>query len=312
MQSMMDEISQRANLAFSNQMEMLTFYLSDQQQYGINVFKIIEVIETPKNVTVMPQTHPAIAGAIDFRGKVVMLIDLGLALGMEPVYKENILSYIIVCEYSGMIQGLLVSQPNKLITRSWEDIKSPGNSFQETAYLTALTYENNGDAIQILDIEKILGEIIGADETVAFELLAQGLEVDISQFKVLVVDDSKSARGQIERTLEKLGTPYESFDAASKAYAHLLKNYESSEDPLYSLIISDIEMPEMDGFTFTRNMKQHADRRLSKIPMALHSSMSNESNRLKAQEMGADDFIPKYQADSIAALILKWHGKTAG
>ncbi|MEO5327962.1 MAG: chemotaxis protein [Magnetococcus sp. THC-1_WYH] len=312
MDNMMDEISQRANLAFSNQMEMLTFFLSDKQQYGVNVFKIIEVVETPKEITEMPQTQPAIVGAMDFRGKVVTVIDLGLALRLAPIQVGKELSYVIVCEYSGMIQGLMVSQPNKLITRSWEEIKSPGSNFLDNAYLTALTYEKNGDAIQILDVEKILGEIIGSDEIIADELLAKGQAVDISNFKVMVVDDSKAARGQIEKTLEQMGTPYESFNAAAQAYEYLLQNYQSSSDPLYALIISDIEMPGMDGFTFTRKMKQHTDTRLSTIPMALHSSMSNESNRVKALEMGADDFIPKYQANSIASLVLRWHAKVSG
>ncbi|MBF0107874.1 MAG: chemotaxis protein CheV [Magnetococcales bacterium] len=310
MDDMLDEVTQRANLAFSNQMEMLTFFLADRQQYGINVFKIIEVIETPREITQMPETHPAIVGAIDFRGKVVTVIDLGMTLGLKPIAVGKELSYIIVCEYSGMIQGLMVSQPNKLITRSWQEIKSPGSSFQEAACLTALTYEQNGEAIQILDIEKILGEIIGADETIAAELLAQGRQLDISRFKVLVVDDSKAARNQIERTLEQMGAPYDSFDAAAKAFDHIMKNFAAHPAPLYNLIISDIEMPGMDGFTFTRNMKGHTDTRLTSIPMVLHSSMSNESNKSKAQEMGADDFIPKYQADAIATMVLKWHSKS--
>lgn len=312
MDNVMDEISQRANLAYTNQMEMLTFFLTDKQQYGINVFKIIEVLETPKEVTQIPQTSVAIVGAIDFRGKVVTVIDLGIALGMPPVNFAHELSYIIVCEYSGMTQGLLVAQPNKLITRSWQDIKSPGSAFQESAYLTALTYEKNGDAIQILDIEKILGEIIGADDIIADELLAKGRQMDISHFKILLADDSRAARDQIEKTLTQLGAPFDSFDSATKAYEHMMKIYEAEESPPYGLIISDIEMPGMDGFTFTRKLKKQTDPRLTKIPIALHSSMSNESNRLKAMEMGADDFIPKYQANSIANLVLKWFTKVSG
>ncbi|MBF0421518.1 MAG: chemotaxis protein CheV [Magnetococcales bacterium] len=289
---------------------MLTFFLTDKQQYGINVFKIIEVIETPKEVTQIPQTSPAIVGAIDFRGKVVTVIDISIALNMQPVNYSKELSYIIVCEYSGMIQGLLVSQPNKLITRSWQDIKSPGSSFQESAYLTALTYEKNGDAIQILDIEKILSEIIGADDIIADDILAKGRQVDISRFKILLADDSKSARNQIEKTLQQLGAPFESFDSATAAFAHIMQIYESQSSPPYGLIISDIEMPGMDGFTFAKSLKKQTDTRLSSIPIALHSSMSNESNRLKAIEMGADDFIPKYQANSIATLVLKWLEKS--
>ncbi|MBF0613034.1 MAG: chemotaxis protein CheW, partial [Magnetococcales bacterium] len=150
-----DEAMRRTNLAFSNQMEMLTFFLSDQQQYGINVFKIIEVIETPSTITKIPQAHPAMVGSINFRDRVVTVIDLSFGLGMQPVDRKGF-SYIIICEYSNSVQGLLISHPNKLINKGWDEIKKPGNSWQ-SGYLTALTYDEDGNAIQILDVEKILG-----------------------------------------------------------------------------------------------------------------------------------------------------------
>lgn len=303
----MDEVNQRANLAFSNHMELLTFFLTDRQQYGINVFKIIEVIETPKAVTKMPESHPAVVGAIDFRGKVVSVIDLGLGLGLTPVNVAQELSYVIICEYSGTIQGLLVSSPNNLLNKSWEEIKSPGETFKDAGYLTALTYQEDGEAIQILDVEKILGEIIGADDVIAQEILVKSQKIDTAHFKVLVIDDSKAARQQIETTLGLMKTPFQSFDSAVKAWEFVSQNFETSKNPLFDLIISDIEMPGMDGFTFTRKMKAHHDVRLSGIPLVLHSSMSNDSNRMKAKDVGADEFIPKYQADSIATLVLKWY-----
>ncbi|MBF0455462.1 MAG: chemotaxis protein CheV [Magnetococcales bacterium] len=304
MDQMMEEVDRRANLAFSNQMEMLTFFLADNQQYGINVFKIIEVIETPRNVVVMPNSHKAIVGAIDFRGKAVTVIDLGCGLGLAPVDYRNSLSYIIVCEYSGTTQGLMVTSPNKLLNKSWGDVQRPGSGIQSSGYLTALTYEENGEAVQILDIEKLLGEIIGVDNEIEESLLKQGQGMNLKGvFRVLVIDDSKAAQKLLTSTLDKLGVEYDVFDGAQPAFDRLESSL-TDEGSIYSLIVSDIEMPGMDGFTFTRKVKQHADPRVSSVHLVLHSSMSNQSNKVKAQEIGADDFIPKYDPNAIAGLIL--------
>nr|CAX83759.1 Response regulator receiver modulated CheW protein [uncultured bacterium] len=299
----MDEIDQRSKLAFSNQMEMLTFFLTDNQQYGINVFKIIEVIETPKHITVMPQCHPAIIGAINFRENLVTVIDLAAALGMMPVDWKGGISYVIVCEYSGSTQGFLVSSPNKLLNRSWKNIQSPGNSSQGSGYLTALTYEDDGKtSIQILDIEKILGEIVGVEEHIDQSLIEEGQRHQVENYHVLAVDDSRAARALLENALEQLHVHHHIFDNAEKALAALQASTQPGAKFRYCLIISDIEMPGMDGFTFTRMVKE--DPQLASIHLVLHSSMSNQANRVKAEAVGANDFIPKFQPDQIARVVL--------
>ena len=306
MDQMMREVDQRANLAFSNQMEMLTFFLVDGQQYGINVFKIIEVIETPDAVVVMPNSHAAIVGAIDFRGKAVTVFDLGGGLGLKSIDYKNELSYIIVCEYSGSTQGLMVASPNKLLNKSWSDIQKPGTSVRGSGYLTALTYEENGDAIQILDIEKLLGEIIGVDNEIEQGMMERGQGMNLQEaFRVMVIDDSRSAQQLLTATLDKLGVSYDTFDDAKSALERLEIALNEGSDSPYSLIVSDIEMPGMDGFTFTRKVKGHADSRLNSIYLVLHSSMSNKSNKSKAQEIGANEFVPKYDPNAIASLVLK-------
>ncbi|MBF0124949.1 MAG: chemotaxis protein CheV [Magnetococcales bacterium] len=298
----MDEIDQRANLAFTNQMEMLTFYLTDQQQYGINVFKIIEVIETPKTVTRVPQSHPAIIGAINFRDKLVTVIDLGLGLGLDPVNYQGGLSYVIICEYSNTIQGFLISRPNKLVNKSWADIKSPGSSIQSSGYLTALTYDDDDKATQILDVEKILGEIIGFEVEVKSTLLEEGRSASIADYTVLAVDDSKAARLLLARTLGKLGVGHVIYENADQAFNALQESIAPGSTQKFCLIISDIEMPGMDGFTFTRKVK--AIPQLASIPLVLHSSMSNQANTVKAQQVGADNFVAKFQPDAIARVVL--------
>ncbi|MBF0135437.1 MAG: chemotaxis protein [Magnetococcus sp. DMHC-1] len=303
MDNFMKEIDQRSNLAFSNQMEMLTFFLTDAQQYGINVFKIIEVIETPKNVTVMPQTHPAIIGAINFREQLVTVVDLASSLGMESVNFHEGVSYVIICEYSGSVQGFLISSPNKLLTRSWKDIRSPGHGTQNSGYLTALTYDDEGKSIQILDIEKILSEIMGIEDVVPPEMIEEGHKFDLHNFHVLAVDDSRAARNLLANTLEQIGVQHHLFDSAENAFAALKKSLEPGSRFRYCLIISDIEMPGMDGFTFTRQVKSNPE--LARIQLVLHSSMSNQANKVKADAVGANDFIPKFKPENIARVVLE-------
>ncbi|MBF0143410.1 MAG: chemotaxis protein CheV [Magnetococcales bacterium] len=311
MDDLLTEVHQRANLALSNHMEMLTFFLTDGQQYGINVFKIIEVIETPKQITQMPHAHPAIIGAIDFRGRVVSTIDLSAGLGLPAVEFRQELSYVIICEYSGTTQGLLIARPDKLVNKNWEEIKKPSGSMLDSGYLTAITYDELGHSIQILDVEKILGEVVGVDEIVDKSLLEQGKSVQKQGHRVLVLDDSKAARKLLEGTLTQMGVDFALFEEGSKAL-EALREARSAKDPgPFDLIISDIEMPGMDGFTFTRTVK--ADPLLASIPLVLHSSMSNPSNRIKAMEIGADGFIPKFDPDEIARLILeRLSGKPGG
>lgn len=299
--NILDEVDKRANLAFSNHMEMLTFYLADQQQYSINVFKIIEVIETPDTITKMPQAHPAVKGAIDFRGAAVTVIDLSQAMGMDPTNYQDDISYIIVCEYSNSTQGFLITHPNKLMNKSWNDIKRPTGSLYDSGYLTAITYDDlDNAAIQILDIEKILGEIVGIDDQVSSDILQAAGNVEDK--RILVVDDSKSARVLVQSALDQLGVRYTILDDAEKAFNALESNLQTESHDPYNLIISDIEMPGMDGFTFTRKVK--SDQRFSEIPLVLHSSMSNESNRTKATQVGANGFIPKFQPNAIAKVVL--------
>lgn len=310
MDQMMEEVDRRANLAYSNQMEMLTFFLADNQQYGINVFKIIEVIETPKSVVVMPNSHPAVVGAIDFRGNAVTVIDLGCGLGLKAIDYVGKLSYIIVCEYSGTTQGLMVTSPNKLLNKSWTDVQRPGTSVKSAGYLTALTYDETGEAVQILDIEKLLGEIIGVDNEIDESIVQQGQQMNLKDvFRVMVVDDSKAAQKLLTATLDKLGVRYDVFDSAGVALQQLDDSLSHNGSP-YSLIVCDIEMPGMDGFTFTRRVKQHKDPHIRGLYLVLHSSMSNQSNKIKAEELGADNFIPKYDPNAIASLVLSRMAKS--
>ncbi len=302
------EADQRTNLAFSNQMEMLVFYLTDNQMYGINVFKIIEVIECPPTVTKIPNSHSSVKGTIDFRGKAVTTIDISEFLDMPPQDYKNSLSYVIVCEYNNNIQGLLITNPDKLITRSWDDIKSPSGMLSDSGYLTAIAYTDENEMIQILDIEKMLIEILGLDVEISKELINEVKTSSASSNHVLFIDDSKAARVVIQSVLDQLEFTYESFESASEAILSLESRTGMKDE--FCMIICDIEMPGMDGFTFTRRLKQNPIYKDTFV--LLHSSMSNPTNRIKAEQVGADDFIAKFQPDLLAKKIIDIVGKTKG
>ncbi|MBF0459767.1 MAG: chemotaxis protein CheV [Magnetococcales bacterium] len=302
-ESVLDEVFQRSNLAYSNEMEMLTFYLTDDQLYGINVFKIIEIMECPKVVTKTPHSHPVVKGNIDFRGHPISLFDLADGLGLTPIDYRNTLSYILVCEYSNTIQGFLVSRPNMLINKSWSDIIKPEGTLYDQSYLTAIAYHNSV-SIQILDVEKLLVEIIGMDTSVSEELIQQSKNLSADQHQVLLVDDSKAACSMLGAALNQMNIAHTILNSAQEALNLLNKTLKENNGKCpYSLIFTDLEMPGMDGFTFTRKIREIAA--LANVRLVVHSSLSNKSNWEKAQEMGADDFIPKFSPDRFAETILK-------
>lgn len=293
MASSLDEALQRSNLSQSNQMEMLTFRLTDNQLYGINVFKIIEIIECPRRVDRMPNAHPAVKGALDFRGNALAVIDLSEAVGLPPKDFINELAYIIICEYNRSLTAFIVHAPDTLLTRSWQDIHKPEGV--NALSLVAIAYADSGEAIMLLDIETILSQVVGIDRDLSSVAMTE-VEGKGSGRHVLVVDDSRTAIMLLQSVLDKMGFSNTAVMSADKALEYLEKEHGRVD-----LVISDIEMPGMDGFTFTRALREHAD--FKHIKVILHSSMSNPSNQLKAEQSGANKFVAKFDPDSLSKEI---------
>jgi two-component system chemotaxis response regulator CheV len=175
----------------------------------------------------------------------------------------------------------------------------------KSAYLTALTYIEDDKAVQILDIEKILCEIIGIEDKISDNLRKEIKEdrIDFKDYHVLIVDDSKAARTMIQSVLDQVGITYTLLDSAVTAY-QLLEDFSKDTVAItdrFHLIISDIEMPGMDGFTFVRKIKNNP--KLSGLFVFLHSSMTGESNIGKAMQAGADEFIGKFDPNIIAVKV---------
>jgi len=298
MASSLDEALQRINLSQSNQMEMLTFRLTDNQLYGINVFKIIEIIECPKRIDRMPNSNPAVKGALDFRGNALAVIDLSEAVGLPAKDYMDELAYIIICEYNRALTAFIVHAPDTLLTRSWADIHKPEGVNARS--LVAIAYDDSGEAIMLLDIESILSNVVGIDSDLSSAAMADAAGKGSGRH-VLVVDDSRTAIMLLQSVLDKMGFTNTAVMSADKALEYLEKNYARVD-----LVISDIEMPGMDGFTFTRTLREHSNYKDLKV--ILHSSMSNPSNQQKAEQSGADRFVAKFDPDSLSEEIFSLIG----
>jgi two-component system chemotaxis response regulator CheV len=293
MASSLDEALQRSNLSQSNQMEMLTFRLTDNQLYGINVFKIIEIIECPQKIDRMPNSHPAVKGALDFRGNALAVIDLSEAVGLPTKEFRTELAYIVICEYNRSLTAFIIHAPDTLLTRSWVDIHKPEGI--SAISLVAIAYADSGEAIMLLDIESILANVVGIARDLSSNAMTD-VEGKGSGRHVLVVDDSRTAIMLLQSVLDKMGFTNTAVMSADKALEYLEKEHDKVD-----LVISDIEMPGMDGFTFCRTLREHGDYRHFKV--ILHSSMSNPSNQLKAEQAGANKFVAKFDPDSLSEQI---------
>ncbi|WP_064605487.1 chemotaxis protein [Photobacterium sp. J15] len=299
MSGILDSVNQRTQLVGQNRLELLTFRLNRRQRYGINVFKVKEVLQCPK-LTTMPNLHPLVKGIAHIRGQTISVIDMSLATGGRPIDDlDN--CFVIISEFNRSIQGFLVSSVERIINMNWESILPPPKGAGKENYLTAVT-EIDDELVEILDVEKILDEISPVDTDITGTVLEELVEAMPAVRRVLVADDSTVARKQIQRAIEAIGCECVMVKDGKEAI-DLLKEMakESSIYEQLALVISDIEMPEMDGYTLTAEIRNHAD--LKDLHVILHTSLSGVFNQAMVERVGANAFIPKFNPDELGAAV---------
>jgi two-component system, chemotaxis family, chemotaxis protein CheV len=304
MSGVMASVDQRTQLAGRNRLELLMFRLHGQQLYGINVFKVREVLQCPK-LSSVPQSHPVIRGISNIRGQTISIMDLSLAIGGPPINDiEN--AFVIISEYNRSIQGFLVREVDRIINLNWKDMLPPPSGTAGASYLTAVTYVNE-KMVEVIDVERVLSEVIGAKEHVSEGFLdGFNSEENMERDLILVSDDSLVARKQVCNTIEndiKLKTVT---TKDGKQALELLKSWADNDDPQLkrlAMVISDIEMPEMDGYTFTTEVR--SDPRLKHLYIILHTSMSGVFNQTMVDRVGANKFIAKFEPDLLASAVIE-------
>lgn len=299
MADLLENVNRRTQLAGHNRAELLLFRLSGDQLFGINVFKVTEVTLCPPLARV-PNSHAVVRGIAQLRGKIIPMLDLAHAVGDDPVADVSA-CYAIITEYNRHTQGFLVSGVDRIVNILWEDMSPPPPGSALNSYLTAVTRVDD-QLVQIIDVEKVMAEVHDQN----LEITDQAREENQSREKrpILVVDDSSVARGQIQRTLEQIGL--HSVHANNGREALDLLEKWAAEGPLaerISMVISDIEMPEMDGYTLTTEIRRNPA--LTKLYVLLHTSLSGVFNSALVDKVGANRFIAKFNPDDLAAAISK-------
>ncbi|BDY04005.1 chemotaxis protein CheV [Ferrimonas sp. YFM] len=300
MASILDSVNQRTQLVGQNRLELLLFRLNGRQTFGINVFKVREVLQCPK-LTSLPRLNNLVRGVAHIRGQTISVIDMSAAVGGRPTQDvEN--SFIIISEYNRSVQGFLVAGVERIVNLNWDSVMPPPQGSGRSNYLTAVT-EINGELVEILDVEKILDEITPAKTDISDDVAANLSPISERKRRIMVVDDSSVARKQVVRALEPLGLEIELAKDGLEALRKLEDLVKDKEDisEVFGGIISDIEMPEMDGYTLTASIRDNP--KLTSLKVILHTSLSGVFNQAMVKKVGADDFIAKFNPDELAGAI---------
>lgn len=298
MAGVLDGVDMRTKLAGHNRLELLLFRLGGKQRFGINVFKVQEVIQCPP-LTHVPQSHPVILGIANMRGKTIAIIDLAQAIGARPI-DDHEEKFVIVTEYNRKVQGFLVDSVDRIVNMNWEEILPPPKGAADGTYMTAVTQVDE-ELVEIIDVEKVLKEVVGGAEDVS-EGVIKARDTDLPQH-VLMVDDSGVARKQVTRVLDQMGVEYTTANDGRQAYDQLKAWLDEGKDVenWLALVISDVEMPRMDGYSLTKAIRENP--KLNHLHVILHTSLSGVFNKSMVEKVGANDFLPKWEPDTLAMMV---------
>ena len=302
MAGVLDSVDMRTQLAGHNRLELLLFRLGGKQLYGINVFKVQEVIRCPP-LTQLPKSNHKVVGVAHLRNRTIPVMDLSLAINGKPI--QNIKeSFVIVSEYNRHTQGFLVHSVDRICNMNCKDILPPPQGSGSASYLTAVTHVDK-ELVEVIDVERVFADVMGIKEDINQNILDSAKNVESSlPMHVLVVDDSSVARNQVKRVLEKMGIECTLAKDGQHGY-ETLEAMTADGGPLenkIALVISDIEMPRMDGYTLTTMIRK--DPRLQNIFVMLHTSLSGVFNNSMVEKVGADHFMPKFKPNELAHTVL--------
>ncbi|MDP2170234.1 MAG: chemotaxis protein [Rhodocyclaceae bacterium] len=295
--SMIESVDARTKLAGSNRMEILLFSLGTNETFGINVFKVREVSKTP-SITKSPHMPNGVEGLISLRGNVIPVVSLAQVMQLADAPPGRGGS-MMVTEYSKRTLGFLVHDVDRIIRVDWDRVRAPeavtGGSH---AYITAITELDSGKLVSIVDVEQIMANTFGE------ALVGQIDKVEGDDFEIFFVDDSAVARKKIIEVLDKMGVHHkhavngmEAWTRLSGMAAHAQQTGHSLRDEV-NIILVDAEMPEMDGYVLTKNIK--SDKRFDGIPVVMHSSLSSEANRAMGKSVGVDAYVAKFDAEALS------------
>lgn len=296
--NLLDSVDARTRLAGSNKMEILLFSLGTREIFGINVFKVREVGRTPR-ITKTPNMPRGVEGLISLRGNVIPVLSLAPFMQLQGV-PPGLGKTMMVAEYSKRTLGFLVHEVDRIIRVDWERVKAPESVLASNQGLITAVIELDGsNLVSILDVEQILANAFG--EAMIVDITPARVDPGTSVF---FVDDSIVARRKIAEVLDKLGVRHKHATNGMEAWTRLqglathAQQCGSKIRDEVRLILVDAEMPEMDGYVLTKNIK--SDPRFEGVPVVMHSSLSSDANRAMGKSVGVDSYVAKFDAEVLA------------
>lgn len=298
MSGVLSSVDARTKLVGQNRLELLLFHLGGSQYFAINVFKVQEVMRMPR-LTRIPDRHPVVRGVTHLRGQTVPVVDLRHAIQMGPLKLNEEDATIIVTEYNMTVQAFLVGGVDRIVNMNWNEILPPPGGSGRQHYLTAITRIDNR-IVEIIDVEKVLAEISPYQMNLSDDSYDQELIEAIRGKDILIVDDSHVAIEQMRHVLGPLGLNIVEAHNGLEAWQLLMHWKEQGRDIANNLmmIITDAEMPEMDGYMLTTEIRR--DPELKNTFVILHTSLSGNFNKAMVEKVGCNGFLSKFAPEAMA------------
>jgi two-component system chemotaxis response regulator CheV len=317
MKSVQQEVDERSNLTSNNKFELLLFRLGGDDNgehselFGINVFKIREIVAMPA-ITAIAGSPAHVLGVVNLRGQIIQVLDLPAIAGVKPKTGLNIM---LVTEFARTTQAFAVESVEEIVRLDWSQVMSAEHSAGAGMVTSIARLEPQdgqpGRLAQVLDVETILRDLSpevdhGGDERAIQQ--AVGAKINVKPGSVvLAADDSVVARALIEQGLDAMGLPFVMTKSGKECWEQLnaiARAAEAEGKSVYdkvALVLTDLEMPEMDGFTLTRNIKNH--QRFSNLPVVIHSSLSGNTNEEHVKKVRADAYVAKFSAEDLSRTL---------
>lgn len=309
MSGVLSTVDSRTQLVGQNRLELLLFSLGGRQRFAINVFKVQEVMTLP-HLTEIPDRHELVVGVTHLRGQTIPVIDLRRAIKMGTTVIDKD-STIIVTEYNMTVQAFLVAGVERIVNMNWNEILPPPVGAGRGHYLTAISRMDDS-IVEIIDVEKVLAEITPYDGEISDEWIDNDLVERIKGKQILIADDSQVALNQVSGVLEKLGidvvVTHNGLEAYQVLEAWKAEGKDIENDVL--MLITDAEMPEMDGYMLTTEIRK--DPVLKSMFIVLHTSLSGNFNKAMVEKVGCDGFLSKFQPEKLTKEVQRIIRKKLG
>lgn len=307
--SVLDKVDAATNLAKNNELQLLVFRVSDKSDsayYAINVFKTREVVESKNHyITQIPSSHPMLEGTIVLRRLQIPILNLPLWLGITLTKDEVKKSNILVCDFNGIIIGLRIMSAFRVIKKNWNEMHAPDSyRIGEDNVVINDTRLEDGSLCLVLDYEKLLADVIPHAMVDVFEspanLKDMAVPAILKNGTVLIAEDSKTAQKHLKQIFENANLSMKIFENGKLLIDYI--NELGDNVSKVPAIITDIEMPEMSGFTVVKLLKSNS--KTKHIPIIVNSSMTGSNNKREAEVLGADGFVDKTKSQNIIPLII--------